>query len=166
MVTILLVAGLLFGLFSVEVSAQEGNETNEVEDYEYEFSDSVRLVDYYETDDGKFEAVFEADRPTSGTYTELTGGQGEYHDFSLEEGRNTIEIDVDEAPKYSFSVDGRWTHVGTTESVVEGPPSGEEWSPVYIVSGVLFSFGSIVAAGLLLFNFIDKITGGKQVFGA
>ncbi|KMT45636.1 hypothetical protein EL22_28995 [Halostagnicola sp. A56] len=52
MVTILLVAGLLFGLFSVEVSAQEGNETNEVEDYEYEFSDSVRLVDYYETDVG------------------------------------------------------------------------------------------------------------------
>ncbi|AFZ74642.1 hypothetical protein [Natronobacterium gregoryi] len=172
-VVLLLVAGLLMGLVSVEVSAQEqeDEEVNEVQNYEFEFSDSVRLVEYRETDDGEVEAVIESDRAgVSGSYADDgTSGGGALppvEDMRLEQGENVVTVDVEEDPVVTFTIDSsRYMTDDLSDPPIRGPPSGDEWSPVYIVSGIVFSFGSIVASGLLLFSFIDKITGGKKVFG-
>ncbi|WP_440769663.1 hypothetical protein [Natronorubrum sp. DTA28] len=139
----------------------------------HEFSDSLRIVDW-EWEDGVFIAEFEAETQTTVTVYEVPdisdfeGGEPYGEQFTIQpDGTTTVEF----APPDGLGVqiiEGNTPFMDGNPSAgtggIQGPPAGEEWSPIYIIFGLLFSFGSILASSLLLFNLIDKITGGKKVF--
>ncbi|OVE85099.1 hypothetical protein B2G88_12190 [Natronolimnobius baerhuensis] len=94
----------------------DSDDDSEVEDvdegaeYTHAMTDDVRIVDYYETEEGALEVVIDADDEVSGTYTDDgvtdSGPLPPVQSLYLEEGRNTVTIDVREHPVATITVDG------------------------------------------------------------
>ncbi|MCU4972051.1 hypothetical protein OB955_04795 [Halobacteria archaeon AArc-m2/3/4] len=139
----------------IDMGDESTDEIPDGAEYVHVLTDDVRIVEYEAIDDGdKLRVVIDADTDATGSYTDdgVTGGGAlpPVQTLTLEEGRNTITIDVEDRLIATFTVDGqRWQTPYESESQIHtSTEQNRSIAAVFVAGFVIFAAG--ISSGLAI----------------